>query len=206
MFDPSERNRPTNGCEARKENMKTDLDSENLTLRENANVCHESAEDWYDSYGAHISTEECGDICVQAVEFAWLDADKSVDNWRDEALAKIGPVSEGDEAALEQVREINRWSAKADSYAALKVKESRVSMTWDEIESLVDLAKSVREAAVSVESELEAASDAYASDDLDGVIEHLRAASAIEADHGDNPATSALADQLLMMQSEGADL
>jgi hypothetical protein len=40
-----------------------------------AAAAHESAREWYHSYGAHVSTERCGDLCVQTVEYDWLDDD-----------------------------------------------------------------------------------------------------------------------------------
>lgn len=42
--------------------MNVNLDSENLQLKENADLSREDSKEWYDSYGAHISTEKCGDI------------------------------------------------------------------------------------------------------------------------------------------------
>ena len=42
-------------------------------LTQNADTKHEDAIDWYSSYGWHLSTEDAGDVCVQAVEYDWLD-------------------------------------------------------------------------------------------------------------------------------------
>lgn len=172
--------------------MKIDLQSSNLRLRANADLSFESPENWYGSYGAHVSTENCGDVDVQSVEWDWLDDDTDADTWRDEALVALTEPSE------EQINEINQWHRRADgSYAALKVKEALPKIDWAEIESLVSLAKRVREAAEGVCESLKAAVAAYKANDLDGVLENLRSASSDENDHGDNPATMALAGRLL---------
>jgi hypothetical protein len=237
------------------------LDSDNLILARDAkNTNHQSAESWYGDYGAHVSTEGCGDVCVQAVDYEWLDDDKTTDDYRSEALAELAAPSIGDfakcddlpcdladavkrgdvedlqslidyfraddndalpglkdacealaddiEECLPRVCEINNWSEQADShggYAAAKVKEDRVSMTWDEIEGLVDLAKRTREAADSVCGQLEEAVECYEAGDLDGCVEALRSARNEETDHGDDPATSELANKLIVEQTLGID-
>jgi hypothetical protein len=44
-----------------------------LKLKVNADLTHEDAREWYDSYGWHLSTESGGDVTLQAVEYDWLD-------------------------------------------------------------------------------------------------------------------------------------
>jgi len=34
---------------------------------------HETPEEWYDSYGWHLTTEHAGDVMLQAVEYDWLN-------------------------------------------------------------------------------------------------------------------------------------
>lgn len=229
--------------------MKTiNIDSENLKLRGNPNVSFDDAKEMYSCYGAHISTEEHGDICVQAVDYEWLDDDKSETDWRNEALSALDKLSEGDfsacddkpndladalargdeedmqawidylraddypdeglesvgstladeiESALEQVREINQWADRAGSYAACKLKEGDPRLAWDDIESLVDLAKRVRGDMEPIAELLEQAASAAVDGDLQTCLEALRGARDLETDHGDDPSTSGLAAQLL---------
>jgi hypothetical protein len=176
--------------------MRINIQSKTLMLAANANVSYESAEEWYGCYGAHITRDdERGDIEVQAVEYGWLDDGNTTDTYRTEALAALtGPAEDN----ADRFSEINRWAERADSYAAAKIKEWDCSLTWGEIESLVDLAQRTREAADSLAEELDAAATAYTDGDFGGVIEHLQAARNIETDHGDDPATNTLAAQLLV--------
>ena len=44
-----------------------------MKLTKNANLTHETAQEWYESYGWHMSTENEGDLLLQEVEFDWLD-------------------------------------------------------------------------------------------------------------------------------------
>jgi hypothetical protein len=76
--------------------MKIDLDSKTLKLHENPNVSHDDGAEMYSCYGAHISTEEHGDICVQAVDYDWMDAGNDSGTWRTEQLAALDRPSEGD--------------------------------------------------------------------------------------------------------------
>jgi hypothetical protein len=227
--------------------MKINIDKENLKLRDNANVSHDDAEEMYNCYGAHISTENHGDICVQTVDYNWMDDDKDASTWRDEALAALAKLSEGDfatcddkpndlsdalargdeddlqawidylraddypddglesvgneladeiEAALEQVKEINQWAEKTDDYAVLSLR-AEGKLDWDECESLVELARRVRGDMEPIADELERAALAAVEGDLDACLEALRSARNMETDHGDDPSTSGLADQLL---------
>jgi hypothetical protein len=47
-----------------------------LALKLNADTGHESAEEWYGSYGAYISTDH-GDLTHDTVDYDWLDDDDS---------------------------------------------------------------------------------------------------------------------------------
>ena len=143
--------------------MRIDLNSKNLELAQNSNVSHDSAEEMYDSYGAHISTDHNGDVCIQDVDYDWLD-------------------DEEDAKAL--------------------LAERRPKMTANECESLVSLARRIREAMEDVEDALERASCAAVDGDFAGVIEALQEARGLETDHGDDPSTSALAAQLLREKEE----
>ena len=128
------------------------------TLNPNADTTHESAEDWYSSYGAHISTEGHGDLVVQTVEWDWLEDGE-----------KIIP----------------------------RLKSDHEKLTTDEAKELIALAKRVRSAAKEVVSCLEAAVEAYDAGDLDECVAQLDAASSVEQDHGDDPASKSLRTALI---------
>lgn len=66
-----------------------------VALEDGADTSHESAEDWYQSYGWHLSTEDAGDVCLQAVEYDWLDDDD------DAAVAAKLEAEDGDLSADE---------------------------------------------------------------------------------------------------------
>ena len=130
-----------------------------LALKLNADTEHETAQEWYGSYGAHISTDNHGDLTHDTVDFDWLDDD--------------------DSEIVERLQEIYE------------------DLSEDEAESLVALARGIREAAESVVSNLEAAVEAYEANDIDAVIEALDAASSEERDHGDDPSAKQLRKQLI---------
>ncbi len=46
----------------------------NYCIIPSADTTHETAEDWWDGYGWHLSTEESGDITLQAVGYDLLDS------------------------------------------------------------------------------------------------------------------------------------
>lgn len=124
-----------------------------------ADLDHEDARGWYDSYGWHLTTESAGDVTLQAVEYDWLDE-------TDDHAIDLLVAADGD-------------------------------LTRDEAESIVERARTVRDAAESVESRLKTAVTCYQAGDLAGVIEALKQAASIETDHGDSPATSSLRSALL---------
>ena len=130
-----------------------------LALKINADTEHETAAEWYSSYGAHISTEHHGDLTHDTVDFDDLDDD--------------------DAEIVERLQEVYE------------------DLSEDEAESLIALARSIREAAESFVSNLEAAVEAYEAGDLDQVIEALEAASSEEKEHGDDPSAKQLHKQLL---------
>ena len=49
------------------------IDGEYVRLSEDADSDHESAEDMYEAFGWHLTTEDAGDVCLQAVSYE--DAD-----------------------------------------------------------------------------------------------------------------------------------
>ena len=71
---------------------------------ENADLTHEDARGWYDSYGWHITTENEGDVTIDAVEYDWLDGTDA------EAIAKLRETYDGltDDAAIERQRNRRR--------------------------------------------------------------------------------------------------
>jgi hypothetical protein len=44
-----------------------------MKLKHNADLTHEDARGWYNSYGWHITTANEGDVTIDAVEYDWLD-------------------------------------------------------------------------------------------------------------------------------------
>lgn len=128
-------------------------------LTTDADLTHEDARDWYGSYGWHISTEDEGDITLDAVAYDDLDG--------------------------------------TDEEVIADLRETYESLTLDEAESIVEKARSVREAAESVESLLLAAVAAYEARDLAGVVEALDDCERVESEHGDSPAQQSLRSEML---------
>lgn len=91
--------------------MKIDLNSETLKLRENPNVSYDDAEEMYSCYGAHITTEEHGDICVQAVDYDWMDCTNTADTWRTEQLASLDGITLGDFADCDDLPQVDATDA-----------------------------------------------------------------------------------------------
>ena len=112
-----------------------------LGLAESASTSHETADDWYDAYGWHISTERAGDVTLQAVAYADLaQCDEEIvchllaeddDLQRDEAESIVAMAREvaasADEvaAALEAAAEAYRAGDRSGTIAAL-VEASRI--------------------------------------------------------------------------------
>jgi hypothetical protein len=138
------------------------------TLRPDADTSHADARDMYDSYGYHASSEHHGDFMLQTVEYDWLD-----DNDDDNVIAKTI-------MALPDPRDDD----DVDDLACVAA-------------DLVSRARGVRDDMEEIEAELAAAIKCYESGDVDGVIEHLDAASSLESDHGDDPAARTLRERLL---------
>lgn len=89
------------------------------------------------------------------------------------------------------------WLDGDSESAVAKLMKSDSELTEEEASTIVDVARSVREAAESVESKLVAAVEAYEAGDYAACVAALDACEAIERDHGDSPATQALRSQLL---------
>ena len=138
--------------------MKLDLYAGNLQLRKNLEIGYETAAEMYDHYGCHISTAEVGDVCLQAVDYGWLDL----------------PASEAEALLVD-----------------------RSEMSADEAAWLVARAQTVRRDMEAIEERLEAAAAAAVAGELSECLSALREASSLESEHGDDPATQALAIGLL---------
>jgi hypothetical protein len=132
-----------------------------VALVRDAKIDHEDSREWYDNYGWHLTTEEAGDVCLQAVEYDWLDG--------------------------------------TDEDAVCKLLDSDADLIRDEAEALVEMARTVRDAAESVCGLLDEAVAAYDRGDVRACRQALLDAWSAESDHGDSPAASALADALLVL-------
>lgn len=86
-----------------------------------------------------------------------------------------------------------------DEEIAAKIREecAAIAFSSDELEELISLARQVWDAATTVCNLLDTAVEDYTAGDLDGVLEHLRAAREVETEHGDDPATSELVEKLI---------
>jgi hypothetical protein len=63
-----------------------DLQSETLALAKNAKIHTDDAQNMYDCYGWHMSTERAGDVCLQAVHYEWIEA---ADGEAEPVIAKL---------------------------------------------------------------------------------------------------------------------
>lgn len=74
-------------------------------LGTDADTSHEDSRGWYESYGWHLTTENAGDVCLQAVEYDWLDGSDAA------AVRKLRAsdsdlTSDDAEAIVERAREV----------------------------------------------------------------------------------------------------
>lgn len=81
-----------------------------MKLKENANTEHEDARDWFSAYGAHVSTENHGDLTHDVVEYDWLDGDD--DSVVNLLLAKYASLAEDEAAALAAMARAVREAAE----------------------------------------------------------------------------------------------
>lgn len=113
-----------------------------LGLAESASTSHETADEWYDAFGWHLSTERAGDVTLQAVAYADLatQTDDGIvaqllaedeDLTRDEAESIVAKAREvaasADEvdAALETAAEAYRAGDRSGTIGSL-VEASRI--------------------------------------------------------------------------------
>lgn len=68
-------------------------------LAADADTSRETAQDWYEAYGQHISTVDAGDVCIQAVDYDWLDDDDDSDV-RDKLIESDNRLSSDEAEAL----------------------------------------------------------------------------------------------------------
>jgi hypothetical protein len=131
------------------------------TLADGADLTHKDAREWYEAFGWHLTTADAGDVCLQAVEYDWLDQSD-------------------------------------DNGVILKLCDSMPrQLTVEEAASIVEMARSVREAAEAIESLLDEAVAAYESGDAKETIAALDRCASYESDYGDSPASSSLRSELL---------
>lgn len=88
------------------------------------------------------------------------------------------------------------WLNDRDDVVADKLM-ARHTLLRAEAEQIAAKARSIREAAEAIENHLLDAIDAYESGDVAACVAALDAAEALESEHGDSPASSALREQLL---------
>ncbi len=138
-----------------------------MKLRENADTTHEDPEHWYAAYGAHISTESAGDVCIQEVDPDWL-----IESEDDQDLIAAHP----------SLRALPGYTG---------------TLTDDEFAELVARARAVWDEACALWDCRERAVDAYRHGDLALVVDRLEITHREERKHGDDPATRALRAQLL---------
>jgi len=134
-------------------------DIDNATgLTANADTTHESAIDWYSSYGWHLSTES-GDVTLQAVEYGWLD---------DEDDAAVVALLMGEERKL-----------KEDEAESIVEMARHVRSMADAVEGLLDSAveaydsgdfEACRDALLEAYKAESDAGDAPATQHLAGVL------------------------------------
>jgi len=136
----------------------------NVMFVRNADLDHQDARDFYDSYGWCLPTENAGDICHDAVEYDWLD-------------------DQDDEAV---VAKLMAEDGHLEDYEA---------------EEVVAKAREIREAGEAVESQLEAAVEAYEANDYAACLEALRWAGEAESPFGGTPASDELRGQLIAEES-----
>ena len=89
-----------------------------MKLNKNADLNFETAQEWYESYGWHLPTENEGDVGLQAVEFDWLDGEEvAVQNLMAKKPGLLQEEAEGIAAKAAEVREaaeeIERWLEEA---------------------------------------------------------------------------------------------
>lgn len=90
-----------------------------------------------------------------------------------------------------------RWMYADKATVLAAVLSVYPKMCMHEARLLLSKAREVRRAADRIEELLQSAVDDYRSGNLQGVIDNLGAASDEEREHGDDPATASLAQQLL---------
>lgn len=83
---------------------RAEIESSNALVTD-ADTSHEDSRGWYDSYGWHFTTENAGDVCLQAVEYDWLDGSDAA-AVRKLRAADSDITSDEAEAIVERAREI----------------------------------------------------------------------------------------------------
>lgn len=131
-----------------------------------------------------------------------IDADTSHEDARDwySAYGWHLPTEHGGDVCHDAVE--YDWLDDDDDVVVKKLMASRAHLRRSEAEGIVSAARSIREAAEELEALLGDAVDAYEAGDVEACITALDAAEALESDHGDTPASSALRNELLVESEE----
>lgn len=77
-----------------------------VALTRDADTTHEDSRDWYDSYGWHLSTQDAGDVCLQAVEYDWLDDKEDVTAIRNLMRDDDGLTADEAEEIVQRAHEV----------------------------------------------------------------------------------------------------
>jgi len=93
----------------------------NVMFVENADLNHQDARDFYQSYGWCLSTENAGDICHDAIEYDWLD-DQNDGSIVAKLMAEDGHLEDYEAAeVVAKAREIREAGEAVESQLAAAV-------------------------------------------------------------------------------------
>ena len=86
-----------------------------MKLTKNANLTHETAQEWYESYGWYMFTKNEWEVELQEVEFEWLEdgEDVAVQNLM---VAKPGLLQEEAEGIVAKAAEVREAAEEVESW------------------------------------------------------------------------------------------
>lgn len=135
-------------------------------LISNADVTHEDARDWYESYGWHITTEIEGDVTIDSVEYDWLDGTDAeavaklreayaalTDDEAESIVSKAREVREAAETVEGLLGEAVEAYQRGDTGAVVKALDEAARAEWEHGDS--PAANSLRSQLIEAEAEEE---------------------------------------------------